>query len=252
MNSRKILQYWNLGRCDYKTALALQETLVSRHLKATAEHAPQSATQDILLLVEHDPVYTVGIRRNEYTQVDEELLRQKGAQLFHTNRGGLITFHGPGQLVAYPILNLQHLRPSVRWYVCQLEEVLIRTCKDFGVVAGRTEHTGIWVKRAKIAAIGINCRRYIVSHGIGLNCSTDLKWFDHIVPCGLEGYSVTSLSQETGKLLTIPDVVPVFVKNFAETFGVTTEEITKTDSANLMRISNMNFDKNKTNLTNKY
>jgi lipoyl(octanoyl) transferase 2 len=223
----KVLDFCNLGRMRYDQALRIQEDLVKRQLIFAAEAKNSSAPNpDLLLIVEHDPVYTVGLRSNEFTQVDETALRKIGADFHRTNRGGLITFHGPGQLVAYPILNLQRFRPSIRWYVCQLEEVLIRTCGELGVACGRTANTGIWVDRAKIAAIGLNCKKYVTSHGVALNCDTDLAWFDSIVPCGLEGLGVTSLSRERGIATTIADVLPVFLRKFEEVFEVDVKETT--------------------------
>lgn len=224
---RKIVGFCKLGRRDYGRALSLQENFIARHDSSISSQTWQSSdttspalNPNVVLLLEHSPVYTVGIRSNEFTGVDEASLREMGAEFYRTNRGGLITFHGPGQLVAYPILNLRDLKVGVRCYVSKLEEVLIRTCAEFGVTSGRTEHTGIWVDRSKIGAIGINCKRQIVSHGIALNCNTDLRWFDHIVPCGLKGYNVTSITKETGRETTIDSVLPVFVDKFAEVFNV--------------------------------
>ncbi|OQV13118.1 putative lipoyltransferase 2, mitochondrial [Hypsibius exemplaris] len=221
----KILPYCNLGRMKYDKALTLQESLVQRQLsfsRNTTGDSPDNplSSPDILLIVEHEPVYTVGIRSNEFTEIDSAVLQAKGADFHRTNRGGLITFHGPGQLVAYPILNLQRYKPSIRWYVCQLEEVLIRTCRHFGVESGRTENTGIWVERGKIAAIGLNCKKYITSHGLALNCDTDLAWFDGIVPCGLPGLGVTSLSRELGRTIGMAQVLPIFLQKFVEVFDL--------------------------------
>ncbi|GAU99893.1 hypothetical protein RvY_10829-2 [Ramazzottius varieornatus] len=160
---RKILQYCNLGRLRYDKALEIQEQQVQTQLQALDSRKSDGDSHpspDVLFLVEHEPVYTAGLRKNEFTEVDEGFLRTKGADFHRTNRGGLITFHGPGQLVAYPILNLQRYKPSVRWYVCQLEEVLIKTCQELGVESSRTENTGIWVEGSrKVAAIGLNCRK---------------------------------------------------------------------------------------------
>uniref|UniRef100_A0A8C1II11 lipoyl(octanoyl) transferase n=1 Tax=Cyprinus carpio TaxID=7962 RepID=A0A8C1II11_CYPCA len=110
------------------------------------------------------------------------------------SRGGLITFHGPGQLVCYPVLNLGCFRKSVRWYVCELERTVIKTCGQFGIEASTSPDTGVWAGDNKICAIGIHCGRYITSHGLALNCNTDMSWFDNIVPCGIMGKGVTSLS----------------------------------------------------------
>lgn len=174
---------------------------------------------DTLLLVEHNPVYTVGLRTEDYGEVEELRLKKLGAEFFKTNRGGLITFHGPGQLVAYPILNLRHFQKSLKNYVATLEQTLINTCRRFGIQARTTEHTGVWVKDKKIAAIGVHCSRYITTHGISLNCDTDLMWFRHIVPCGIPGKDVTSLTRELGKPTSIRDTISPFLQAFEEEFG---------------------------------
>lgn len=145
-------------------------------------------------------------------------LRLLGADIHRTNRGGLITFHGPGQLVCYPVLNLGSFKKSVRWYVCQLEKTVIRLCSKFGIKASTSPHTGVWVGDNKICAVGIHCGRYITSHGLALNCNTDLTWFDHIVPCGIEGKGVTSLSAELQRDVSVGETIPQLLEAFQEQF----------------------------------
>jgi len=173
-----------------------------------------------LIIVEHEPVYTVGIRQREYDSVLEHNLIKLGAEFKRTKRGGLITFHGPGQLVAYPILNLKYFQPSVRWYVANLETTVINLCNEtYGLNAVTTSDTGIWIGNRKICAMGVRCSRYITTHGLALNCNTDLSWFKHIVPCGLHGKGVTSLSSIFEKDISVDDVLPYFLQQFSKTFS---------------------------------
>lgn len=242
----RIVYAWNVGRIGYKPALKLQNLLTDRYKQELESSSKNSLTiNDIILLVEHDPVYTVGIRDQGYDAEEETRLKSLGAEFHKTNRGGLITFHGPGQLVAYPIMNLKNLeKPSVRCYVSTIEQTVINMCKAFGIRAERSPHTGqyccnlfclrpisendyktnlflsgVWVADSKICAIGIHASRYITSHGLALNCNTDLKWFDHIVPCGIEGKSVTSLTRELGLEMTITRTLPHFLRSFSSTFN---------------------------------
>eukprot|EP00038_Savillea_parva_P029521 m.71649 g.71649 ORF g.71649 m.71649 type:complete len:254 (-) comp8728_c0_seq1:123-884(-) len=170
---------------------------------------------DVLLLCEHPPVYTTG-RRMEPNLDEQTRLEALGAEYVHCKRGGQTTFHGPGQIVGYPIVDLRRRGSGSRWFVNALEETMIRTCADFGVVAGRSEHTGVWVGSRKIGAIGIQVSRGVTWHGFALNCTTDLSWFRHIVPCGIDDAGVTSISAETGKLVTLADVEDVIAGHFVD------------------------------------
>ncbi|XP_054277333.1 putative lipoyltransferase 2, mitochondrial [Macrosteles quadrilineatus] len=210
------LSLWNLGRRSYKEALSIQNS-VAAHIKTLiSEDKTPSGT---VLLVEHDPVYTVGLRTKQYTERDEEKLKQLGAEFYKTDRGGLITFHGPGQLVVYPIINLKIFKPSVKWYVSNIENVVIDICRQYGLKAETSPHTGVWVGDKKICAIGIHGSRYVTTHGFALNCSTELEWFTHIVPCGIEGKGVTSISEELGEKITPGDVLPQLIDCFAKGFN---------------------------------
>lgn len=198
----------------YDEALALQRQLV--------EARRAGSVGDLLLLVEHPPVLTLGVRgdggRSHILAPDEELAR-RGIQVFETGRGGDITYHGPGQIVGYPILDLNPDRRDVHKYVRDVEEVLIRAAADCGVTAGRVAGlTGVWVGNEKIAAIGVRIQRWITSHGFALNHTTDLSAFQLIVPCGIADRAVGSLSS-LGCTLSRAEVEGRIVARMAEVFG---------------------------------
>ncbi len=164
---------------------------------------------DHLLLLEHDPVFTLGrSARQENVLFPAEALRERGFDVFETGRGGDVTYHGPGQVVGYPVIDLSPDRRDVHRYVRDLEEVMIRTCADYGVEAGRVEGlTGTWVGRDKIGAIGVRIARWVTSHGFAFNVATDLSAFDLIVPCGIRGRGVTSLERLLGRPVPIDEVM---------------------------------------------
>lgn len=205
----------NAGRLAYQKGLNLQKILVDRH---TDRSIPEDK-RNSLILIEHNPVYTIGIRTAPYPDSEIRRLEALGAEFHKTNRGGLITFHGPGQLVCYPIINLRHFDLTVKKYVCLLEKSVIQVCDEYKIEARRTEDTGIWVGNRKICAMGIHAQRFITSHGLALNCNTDLNWFNNIVPCGLVGKGVTSLSNELGRDVDIKAASAIFLKSFADTFN---------------------------------
>lgn len=209
----RLVQVLQVGRLAYGKAFELQKLLADQHLKMDS-----TGIHDTIVMVEHDPVYTVGIRDKSYSHEDEARLISLGADFRRTNRGGLITFHGPGQLVVYPILDLKHFKPSMRWYVNQLEATIIEVCKGYHLQAETSPHTGVWVRGRKICAIGIRGSRFVTTHGLALNCNTDLDWFSHIVPCGIEGKGVTSLSEQLGNEVSIEEVVPLFMYCFSKVF----------------------------------
>jgi lipoyl(octanoyl) transferase len=207
-----------LGLMGYGDAWALQKRLVAAR-KA-------NAIEDVLLLCEHPHVITLGRSgKREHLLASEHVLKQKGVELHATDRGGDITYHGPGQIVGYPILNLGAIRRDVVWYVRMLEETMIRAAAEFGVSAGRLEgKTGIWVRAAtaeeKLAAIGVHISRWVTSHGFAYNVSTDLRFFDLIVPCGIADRKATSLEKILGRSIERKEVAPWLVKHFGEAFGV--------------------------------
>ncbi|USP82679.1 putative octanoyltransferase [Curvularia clavata] len=215
---QKLLHIHIPGIVPYATAARLQETLVSRFLAAKPPSTKPLPPPHIITAT-FNPVYTCGRRENGKVSPEQEAhLRANGrADFVEALRGGQTTFHGPGQLVAYPILDLRTHKLSPRHYVCLLEKSLIATCAQYGVKAMTTEHTGVWTTpEDKIAAIGVHMRRNVTSHGIGLNVNTDLWWFDRIVACGLEGKRTTSLEKEGCEGLSVEGVGRVFVDEVAE------------------------------------
>jgi lipoyl(octanoyl) transferase len=212
---RRTIAVRRLGRMPYEGALALQRELV--------EERRAERIGDTLLLVEHPHVLTLGVRGDggqSHILASPDVLASRGIEVCETGRGGDVTYHGPGQIVGYPILDLKPDRCDVHRYLRDLEEVLIRTAADFDVEAGRVAGlTGVWVGREKLAAVGVRISRWVTSHGFALNVSTDLEYFDLIVPCGLEGRGVTSLARLLGQPVE-PDAVEMrIVERFSEVFG---------------------------------
>jgi lipoyl(octanoyl) transferase len=197
----------------YAEALELQARLVTGR--------QQGHIADTLLLLEHDPVFTLGRNaRAENVLHSQESLRARGFDLFETGRGGDVTYHGPGQVVGYPILDLSPDRCDVHRYVRDLEEVMIRACADHGVVAQRVPGmTGAWVGEEKIGAIGVRIARWVTSHGFALNVATDLAPFDLIVPCGLRGRGVTSLERLLGRSVPLAEVEDRLATHLAAVLG---------------------------------
>jgi len=204
--------YEFLGRLEYAAATAMQDEC-ARLVKAGGEER--------LLLLEHPPVITLGRNaRGEDVLLDEEALRARGVSIASANRGGQVTYHGPGQLVGYPILDLSPDRRDVARYLRDLEEVLIRTLARFGVRASRIGGlTGVWAGDEKIASIGVHLSRWVTTHGFALNVSTDLENFALIVPCGLRARAVTSLERLSGNAAPIEAVAAALVGEFGDVFG---------------------------------
>lgn len=208
-----------LGRVAYQDALDIQRELVDQR--------KQGVIPDQLLLLEHPDVITLGVRtRNERSHVlaTPEALEAEGVELFETGRGGDVTFHGPGQLVGYPIIDLKPDRCDVHRYVRDLEEVLIRAVGEFGISAGRIAGlTGIWVGPAgredKLAAIGVRISRWVTSHGFALNVNTDLSRFGLIVPCGITDHGVTSMERLIGRKIPMAEVDQALVREFTAVFA---------------------------------
>ena len=209
------LEVRRLGTVGYQAALDLQTQLV--------EERKQGRIPDQLLLLEHPPVITLGARnRNARSNVLEsaEMLAQRGVGLFETGRGGDVTYHGPGQLVGYPIIELSPARHDVHRYVRDLEEVLIQAVSDFGISASRIPGlTGIWVGDNKLAAIGVRLSRWVTSHGFALNVSTDLSNFGLIVPCGITDKGVTSMERLMDRTVPMAEVADAVVTRFHGLFG---------------------------------
>jgi lipoate-protein ligase B len=190
---RATLDVVDLGTRGYGPTLDLQRDLIRRRL--TGE-----IPRDLLLLVQHPPVITLGRgTRPTSLPLSREQLEQRGLEVHEVERGGDVTHHGPGQLVGYPLLDLQQLTPDLHWYLRELEGALIDTLADLGIAAGRNPGlTGVWTGGRKIASIGIHVKQWITMHGFALNVANDLSWFDYIVPCGIRGVEMTSVSRELG------------------------------------------------------
>lgn len=240
---RQVVEFKDLGGMDYKTAWDYQENLLQENLKVKAliqspEFKEQSLvpaktyvpqTTNYLLFVEHPPVYTLGKSgKPEHILINDEEMKEKGIQFFHTNRGGDITFHGPEQIVGYPILDLEKFYTDIGRYLRELEEVIILTLAEYGIAAGRSAgETGVWIealhkgKERKICAMGVRCSRWVTMHGFALNVNTDLDYFDHIIPCGIQNKKVTSIKQELGREVNVEEVKEKLKKNFEAVFNVT-------------------------------
>ena len=226
------LEVRRLGLVPYDEALAMQRHLV--------EERRAGRVPDLLLLLQHPAVITVGVKgdggRANIVATDERLA-ELGIAVHETGRGGDVTYHGPGQIVGYPILDLKPDRCDVHRYVRDLEEVMIRVCADYGVTAGRIKGlTGTWVGAEKIGAIGVRLSRWITSHGFAFNVSTNLDHFKLIVPCGISDHGVTSLERATGRRLPIENVEDAIVRRFQKIFErPTTVEETSASSVLLPR-----------------
>jgi lipoate-protein ligase B len=206
-----------LGRMPYGAALELQRDLAGRRI---ARDVPR----DLLLLVEHPPVITLGRgSQAAHLPTPREFLDARGIEVFEIERGGDVTFHGPGQLVGYPIIDLSEHRSDLHWYLRQLEEALIRTLEPLGLAGERRAgYTGVWIGGRKIASIGVHVRQWVTWHGFALNVTTDLSYFDLIVPCGIPDVTMTSVQRELGERAPRDlwnRVVDNVILGFSETFG---------------------------------
>ena len=211
-----------LGSIEYQKALDLQLKLLKL--------SQQEAIEDLLLLLEHSPVLTVGINgKDNNILIDEDILGKMGVSVFHSNRGGDVTYHGPGQIVGYPILNLNHFGKDVKDYVRRLEETTIMVMKDeYGLKADRKPgFPGVWVGNDKITAIGCAVKRWVTMHGFALNVNTNLEHFRWINPCGFTDKGVTSLERLLGKPQDIDIVMNQVMKHFAALFHIEPEVIDK-------------------------
>ncbi len=206
-----------LGRVSYGEALDLQRSIARDRISG-------AISQDVLLLVEHPPVVTLGRSSKEkHLTASPEFLQSHGVELFEVERGGDVTFHGPGQLVGYPIVDLKRHRRDLHWYLRMLEAVLINTLADYEIPAERnTSYTGVWTRGRKIASIGVHARDWVTWHGFALNVTTDLSFFDLIVPCGISGVVMTSIARELGaEEISAQDVRDRVAAKFGEAFDLT-------------------------------
>jgi len=208
----------------------MQKQMVAARKASLDSAADQDAMGDVLLLCEHSPVITQGRNgKSEHLLATEHVLRQKGVEYFETSRGGDITYHGPGQIVGYPILHLGAIRRDVVWYVRMLEETMIRATAELGITAERIAgKTGIWVRAGgaeeKLGAIGVHLSRWVTSHGFAYNVSADLRYFDLIVPCGIAGGRATSLEKLLGRSVAVNEIKPLLARRLGEVFGLEMRE----------------------------
>jgi lipoyl(octanoyl) transferase len=227
----KICHIVDLGLVGYAEAWELQKRLV------TARKA--NLIEDVMLLCEHPHVITLGRNgKREHLLASEQVLRQKNVEFHASDRGGDITYHGPGQIVGYPILNLGAIRRDVGWYMRSLEEIMIRASADFGIITERVAgKTGIWVRtpengngfEQKLGAIGVHLSRWVTSHGFAYNVATDLRYFDLIVPCGLAGRKATSLEKLLNRGVKREEVREPLARNFADVFDFEMREMSLTE-----------------------
>ncbi len=213
IGSAKVCYAVRLGCVEYAQALELQMRICDLKKKGFAE--------DVLLLLEHPPTITLGRNGNWHNLlVSDEMLQARGVRRHEVDRGGDITYHGPGQLVGYPLLQLEKAEQDVHRYMRNLEETLILALRDFGIEAGRNDnYTGVWTAQGKIAALGVHISRWITRHGFALNVATDLSLYDLIIPCGIAGKGVASMRSVLGRAVDTDAVALKVAQRFAETFG---------------------------------
>ena len=239
----QLVQFEDLGNMPYKEAWDYQETLLKKNLDLKAElrnraGSPELAvdsespstltTHHSLLFVEHPPVYTVGKSGDvKNILISEEERAEKGIEYYPTNRGGDITFHGPQQIVGYPILDLEKFETDIGKYLRKLEEVIILTMAGYGLKGERSKgETGVWLdpdikgKERKICAMGVRCSRWVTMHGFAFNVNTDLNYFNYIIPCGIENKQVTSLEKELGHAVDFEEAKEKVKRNFEKVFDV--------------------------------
>ena len=225
-NQKNKCQVNFLGTRDYQEIYQLQKELVSRRTAGEIE--------DQLLIVEHPPVFTIGKSGGEDNiLVSEEELEEKGIEVYEINRGGNITYHGPGQIVVYPIFDLNQYKKDLHWYLRQLEEVVIQLLAKYDIKAGRKKGlTGVWVGEEKIAAIGVAAKRWVTYHGVSFNYDLNLDHFDLIHPCGIEDKGIASLEELLSFLPTKEELHHSFIESFAQVFGfgVQLREVKKDES----------------------
>jgi lipoyl(octanoyl) transferase len=221
----RTLEVRRLGLVPYADGLELQRRLVEER---KADQIP-----DTLLLLQHPHVLTVGVKKDGRSHIlaSPERLTSLGVDVFETGRGGDVTYHGPGQLVGYPILNLDPDRRDVHRYVRDLEEVMIRVCADYGLEAGRVKgFSGAWIADEKIGAIGVRISRWITSHGFAFNVATDIDFFNLIVPCGIADKGVTSLASRLGRAPAMSEVEDRFIAQFESVFERRASDVTTAES----------------------
>jgi len=208
MRELKVIDFKKL--VEYKEGLKLQKLYEEKSLNSKT---------DFLLLLEHYPVITIGKSGNNLNILfNEDALKNKGVSVYHTDRGGDVTYHGPGQLVGYPILNLRYYKKDVKWYVKSLEEVLIKVLNEYGIKAEIIPRLiGVWVKNKKISSIGVRIRKWITTHGFALNVNNDLTPFSYIIPCGIKDVDITSMKEVLNKEIDMKTLKKNIIKEFKST-----------------------------------
>jgi len=223
------IEVQDIGRSDYREAWDYQDELFKKIVDiklANRNREVEDPRPGYFVFTEHNHVYTLG-KSGDLSNLllSEEQLKKKGISFFKSNRGGDITYHGPGQIVGYPIIDLEAYKPDIRWYMRSLEEVIIRTLAEYGIVGTRSEgETGVWLDvgtpfARKICALGVRTSRWVTMHGFALNVNTDLGFFDHIIPCGIRGKAVTSMHAELGKQLDPEIVKDQILNHFSAVFS---------------------------------
>jgi len=218
LQSKKVYIARYLGITAYEIALKLQQRLVRAR--------DEGMISDVLLLVQHSPVFTIGRFRGEEDIIaPPEILAQEGIAIFHTNRGGGITYHGPGQLVGYPILNLKQSNLGVREYIWKLETVIIKLLLTLGIQGHRVvKYPGVWIGKEEVCSIGIHVSHYITMHGFALNVNTNLRHFEYINPCGIKSKVMTSISKLLGSPVEPETIIGALLDSFSATFGLECEQ----------------------------
>ncbi len=230
LNSKRYIYLDNLGLIDYKSAWDYQQDIFDKNVAAKRSNLREETDIPILnhlIFCEHPHVYTLGKSGSkDHLLLDQNQLSEKSIQFFNNNRGGDITYHGPGQIVGYPILDLEQFKPDIKSYMHDLEEVIIRTIADYGLKGERIERsTGVWldstnkVKARKICAFGVKTSRWITMHGFALNVNTNLDYFSFIVPCGIGDKGVTSLQKELGRKIDTEEVKEKIIHYFGKVFS---------------------------------
>ncbi|MDA9833960.1 lipoyl(octanoyl) transferase LipB [Flavobacteriaceae bacterium] len=230
----KQIELIELGNTPYQKALEIQETLFNQIItvkRANRQNEIPALTMNYFLWVEHPPVFTLGKSgKQEHLLLNEDGLKKKGVEFFTTNRGGDITFHGPGQIVGYPILDLDNFFTDIHKYLRLLEEMAIMTLKDYGIEGSRSSgETGVWLDvdtpfARKICALGVRASRWVTMHGFAFNVNTDLTYFEGIIPCGIQGKGVTSLAKELGTQVAIEEVKTKLKFHFSNLFEAAFKE----------------------------
>jgi len=228
------LNYCNINLIDYKEAWDLQKDVL--------EARSNNLIDDTFFLLEHYNTYTLGrVADKKHLISSDSFLKLNKISVYEIDRGGDITYHGPGQIVGYPVINLSDWQKDTHKYLRALEEVIIKTCDYYGIIAGRNnQYTGVWIENRKIAAIGIKVKKWVTMHGFAFNVNTNLSLFNGIIPCGINDKEVTSLNKELGKKIEIKEVKEILLRNFKEVFDYNKIKHINYDKFSLSAMNNTN------------